>query len=202
MACVATMLNAIPTLAADPWSGSVSMTATAASYTTNDAQPRVTAVATPTLTAGYKLSIYNDLGQQVCVPGDYDDPSRCSTLITAPLNGSRTFTAYVLYGAPPVTGPPTDDVRATSTTVTISNVGYVNSSLSLLSTVTSYGTNDAQPRVTALATPALTGGYKLSIYNDLGQQVCVPGDYDDPSRCSTQVSAPLKGSRTFTAYVS
>ncbi len=66
--------------------------------------------------------MYNDLGQRVCYIGSGN--TECTGYTGAPLNESRTYTAYVSYGVPPSSGVPTNDVRATSASVTVTNVGW------------------------------------------------------------------------------
>ncbi len=198
VAVIAVTLPPLPaTAAGTPWSGEVTLTATGTSYTSNQSVPRYEATASPHLTGGYYLSVYNDLGQRVCYIGT--GYTQCTGSTGAPLNASRTYTAYVAYGTPPNVGPPTNDVRATSGSVTVTNLGYVNSSITLTTTATSYTSNQSTPRYEATVSPHLTAGYYLSVYNDLGQRVCYVGT--GYTQCTGYTSAPLNASRTYTAYV-
>jgi hypothetical protein len=176
---------------------SISLNTTATSYTTNESAPTVTAQVSPSLSGGYALSVYNDDGWLICVT--YQGSS-CNGGAAAPMNGSRVMTAYVALGDPPSTGPPTNDLRATSNAVGVSNLGYVNQSINLAITNTSYSNNDALPTVTATVSPALSGGYTLMVYNDAGELICMQ-DSQGQSTCTGGAPAPLNVTRTMTAYV-
>lgn len=119
---VALGLQSLPASAATPWSGTLTLTGSGVSYTSNQSTPTFQASVSPYLTSGYYLSVYDDFGRQVCTATfPYNS---CSASLSAPLNSSRSYTAYVAYGTPPTTGPPANDVRAVSNTVVVTKTGW------------------------------------------------------------------------------
>ncbi len=113
MICASFALHSMPSTAVmTPWSGTASLSVSTLSYSSSQTAPTFTATASPTLTDGYYLSVYNDTQQLVC-SATYS--GTCTGSAYAPMNGSRSYTAYVAYGTPPNSGPPTNDVRAQST---------------------------------------------------------------------------------------
>jgi RHS repeat-associated protein len=176
----------------------VSLSATATSYNSNQSAPMLTAVATPTLSgSGDKVALYDFTNATLfCFSSNSDS---CGGLGPAPENGTRQYKAYVLTGTPPASSLPTTGVLATSSLVTITNVGYVNTGLSLTATSRSYSVNDAVPSFSAVADPALSGGYYLSVYDDTGALQCSASA--PSSNCGGNAYAPLNGTRTYTAYV-
>ena len=175
----------------------LTLTSPATSYTTNESPPTITAVVDPYMTGNYVMSVYDDTGALRCEADTYNNS--CHFTATAPVNGTRTFTAYVAAGLPPSSGPPTDDVRATSAPVTIRNVGYVNDSLTLTASAASYTTNESPPTITAVVDPYMTGNYVMSVYDDTGALRCEADTYNNS--CHFTATAPVNGTRTFTAYV-
>jgi hypothetical protein len=174
-----------------PWSGTATLTASATSYTTNQSPPTYQASVSPSLTYGYFLSVYNDLGQRAC----YVSSGACSGNLQAPLNESRSYTAYVSHGTPPSSGPPTNDVRATSSAVTVTKTGYAGT---LTLTTPNSVVDNGSIVVTVAAVPAPGSPYTVSIYRaDTGQRLTTCS-----STCSVSVGAPADGSYyTLAAYV-
>jgi hypothetical protein len=153
------------------WSGAVSLSATATSYNSNQSEPMLTAVATPTLSgSGDQVALYDYTDATLFCSNSSGDS--CGGLGPAPENGTRQYKAYVLTGTPPPSSLPTTGVLATSSVVTITNLGYVNTGLALTVTSRSYSVNDSVPSFSAVADPGLSGGYWLSVYDENGILQC------------------------------
>ncbi len=195
--CATSGVEAVPASADTvPWSGTATLTTSGSTeYSTNQSSPTYEASVSPNLSGGYYLSVYDDLGHRVC----FVSSGGCSGYLGVAMNTSRTYTAYVSYGYPANSGPPTNDVRATSGAVTVTNLGYVNSSITLTTSgSTEYSTNQSSPTYEASVSPNLSGGYYLSVYDDLGHRVC----FVSSGGCSGYLGVAMNTSRTYTAYVS
>jgi hypothetical protein len=186
-------LLAAPSASADTWSGTLALTASRPSYTLTQGPGGIGVTATPSVPAPYYISIYDDTGAQVC--SNYAQ-SYCNTSGYAPVNQSRTYTAYIAQDAP-YTGAPSNDVRATAT-VTVSNQGYINGSLPMTASRPSYTLSQGPGGIGVTATPSVPAPYYISIYDDTGAQVC--SNYAQ-SYCNTSGYAPVGGTRTYTAYI-
>jgi hypothetical protein len=149
------------------WSGTVSISATATSYNSNQSAPSLTALANPTLlSSGYKLAMYDQTNATLACTTSSSDS--CTAPGPAPVNGTRKYVAYVLTGTPPASALPTTGIKATSVLVTITNLGYVSTTISLTASSRSYSVNDAVPTFTASVDPVVPGGYYLSVYDENG----------------------------------
>lgn len=96
-----------------PWAGTLSLTADRTTVDANAPSALLTATLSNPLTSPYWVSIYDDTGGWIaqCYVGS----TSCQTSVQPPTGGTRTYTAYVAQDLPRP-GPPTNDVRATSTT--------------------------------------------------------------------------------------
>jgi hypothetical protein len=175
----------------------VDLSTTATNYTSNDPAPTLRATVDPILGFAQTVAAYDQNGQLRC-QGDRYTASCWSVSAPAPENGTSTYTAYVIDGAAPTSGPPTSPA-ASSGPITIHNLGYLNTSLTLTSSVVTVTTEDPMPTLTAAADPGMSGSYVMSVYDNTGQLKCQAGTYS--TGCHATGNVPLNGSRTYTAYV-
>ncbi len=172
LAAAATMtMVAAPAHAASdpqlPWSGTFDpWTATTLETTVNTDYSVVEISVTPATYGDYRVSVYDDAGKRVCrSSGTF--PTGCSFTSHPDTNSSKTYVAYVAADTP-TTGPPTQDVRAVSSPITITNVGWQGDWVSF--GPVEFG-NDYQ-LIEAKVTPPTTGGYSVSVYREDGHRVC------------------------------
>ena len=202
---IATSLVTGVAQAADPFSGTVAL---AADRTETEANPSkrsstLTATASTPVYGPYTISIYDDLNNRVasCSGTSSSGYNVCTATVTPANNATRTYTAYVAQDYPTL-GPPVSDVKASSSPVSVTNVGYAGT----LTLATNRVQTDAQnpaATVTATASTPVYGPYTISIYDDLNARVasCSGGPSSGYVSCAATVSPPSNGVRTYTAYV-
>ena len=183
--------------AAAAWSGTITLATTGVSYSLDETPPTVYATTSETVFSPYKVSIYDDLDQLInwC-----DFAAGCSAPGSVPVNTTRTYVAYVALDAPS-TGPPVNDVRATSGRVSVSNTGYQNNTIVLYSTRPTYGYGDSPGDLTVTVDPLSMSPYKVSIYDDLGQRMTYCDGYAHGCAAYAASVAPSRGTRSYVAYV-
>ena len=109
--------------AATPWSGSItSFTADTLTTDVNHDYAIVSVEVSEPVRDGYLISVYDDSGTRVC-QSMTSYPTGCAFTSRPATNSSKSYTAYVALDAP-TSGPPTDDVRATTGPLTITNIGW------------------------------------------------------------------------------
>jgi hypothetical protein len=180
-----------------PWAGTVTLTTSQSTTDVNDPWASLTATASPQLSDGLQMAIYDDTGHRVSPGGCYS--TGCSAQVMPGTNAGRTYTAYVSAN-PPDSGLPTSDVRATSTSVTVTNLGWTGTIALATSTTT---TDAGAPFASLTATPSTSmgGGYVMAIYDDTGHRVS--GGYGCYyGTCTASVMPATNATRTYTAYVS
>jgi RHS repeat-associated protein len=188
------------------WSGSVTLATSAASVDANDPVATLTATLDASLTAPYYLSVYDDLGRRVayCYPGDCVGGVTLKADVAPDNNQTRLYTAYVARDLPS-SGPPIDDVRATSlSAVTVENVGWTGS-VGLVNSRAVVDANEPTAVLTATLSKKLAGPYWLSIYDDRGVRVsqchssfpCADGG----TSLTVSVTPDNNATRVYTAYV-
>ncbi|WP_407341987.1 RHS repeat-associated core domain-containing protein [Pengzhenrongella phosphoraccumulans] len=188
------------------WSGTVLLSVDRTQVDVHDPFATLTATVSPKLDGPYWLSIYDEAGVLIasCQNDAYGLCGSAATTLTrrvyADTNVTRTFTAYVAQHAPDGSVP-SDDLRATSNTISVRNFGW-NGSVTL-----TRGWNEAsgQTQLTAIASAKLDGPYWLSIYDDLGTLIasCTNDYYGPCGTAATTLTQNLQiaANRTFTAYV-
>jgi hypothetical protein len=180
-----------PASADSTWSGSVTLTSSATSYASGDPAPSIDAVVDPVLDGSTTLAVYDDTDTLVCWTGAFN--GGCSGFANAPVNGQRTYTAYVASGSTPTSQPPTAGVIASSAPITVLNRGWVGGiDLSAEPLGTDYfsltaSIDDSPPT------------YTLSLYDQTNWRVCSQSSYN--RGCSALVPRPGSGAVTYTAYV-
>lgn len=165
------------------FTGTVTLTTDKTTLTDSVKQAQLVANLSNLLGSGEYISFYDDQGTLVHSCAYYGYPTAsCSTYVAVPLNTTRTYTAYVSTAAPNP-GPPTG-IEATSNSVTITNVGYVNQSISLSfdpAHVIPYGF--LLPKVTL--SPAVSYPYLISFYTDAGKNIgSCPTQYGAVPSCT------------------
>lgn len=200
------------------WTGSVELEVTPGEVSYLDPSATLVATVTPSLAGDYQLSIYDEDGTFVggcdaspapnTVAQACDVPTiRREVGIVVPLDETRSFTAYVSRGTPPMNGPPTNDVRAVSSTVAVHNRPWAGT-VSVGGTVV-----DGQPFLVMTASPQLAYPYWIAVYDESGQWAagCAaysymwgtsqPFLYCEPQAGTSIAASPLGGSGTYTPYV-
>ena len=194
------------------WAGTVTLRVSRDQVDVHNTNATVTATTSVALRPPYKLTIYDaDTGRQVgwcegvstssCY--DTNKATLSKTISVGEANATRRFVAYVAQDYPSNTLP-TNDVRATSNTVSVTNTGWAGK----VTLTRSAANPDSYVWFTAETKPALAGPYYLSIYDSSGQLVrrCGPGYPCSGTATTTTMSAAVpkdgvNATRTFVAYV-
>ena len=186
--------------AATPWSGSfTSFTADTLTTDVNHNYAIASVDVSPKVAGGYKVSVYDDAGTRVCYSTS-SYPTGCAFTSRPATNSSKSYTAYVALDTP-TSGPPTDDVRATTGPLTITNIGWTGSFTSFTADTLTTDVNHDYAIVSAEVSPKTAGGYKVSVYDDdTGQRKCVSSS-SYPKGCALTSRPPANTTKSYTAYV-
>ena len=183
------------------WTGVVSLTTDRATVDANQPNATLSATLSKTLMWPYRVTVYDDLGNRM-FGGDYDACNTSCTITVSPGNDqTRTYTAYVAHMSDAsYTHPPTTDVRSTSNSVSITNLGW-NGLISLNAEGANITPTNPTATLTARLSKTLMWPYKVTVYDDLGNRM-FGGDYDAcNTSCTITVSPGNDQTRTYTAYV-
>ncbi|BDO42095.1 hypothetical protein CELD12_15850 [Cellulomonas sp. NTE-D12] len=192
------------------WSGTVSLTISRTQVDVHNTMASVTATADAPLDGPYNLSIYDADSHQLiatCNQSTCGGTSRnvTSNNVSTTTNATRHFVAYVAQDAPGNYTLPSNDVRATSNTVAVTNTGW-SGTVSLTISRTQVDVHNTMASVTATADAPLDGPYNLSIYDADSHQLiatCNQSTCGGTSRnvTSNNVSTTTNATRHFVAYV-
>ncbi len=182
--------------AADPWSGTVTASVGTTTTDANSPETTLTLTLSKPLTYPYAVSVYDDLGNRL-----YCDAtagySSYPVGVSPATNATRTYTAYVAQDCP-TPGPPTNDVKATSS-ATVSNVGYTGTVTASVGTTTTDANSPGTTLTMTLSKP-MALPYAVSVYDDLGNRLYCDGRAGYSSY-PVGVSPATNATRTYTAYV-
>lgn len=198
-AVTVTNLGGTTTTPAPPWAGTVTLATSSTSYSIDNAPtPTVVAYASARVTGSTSISVYDAAGNRVA---SCQWTSVCTASVTAPLNSTRGFTAYVGQDAP-TTGPPAS-ILATSNVATVANSGYVSGGIALFASPDHYAMSSGAPLLFALPAFTVTAPYIISIYTAAGQRAasCAASGSGGYWACQSTASVPLNSSATYTAYI-
>ncbi|MDQ1685214.1 MAG: hypothetical protein QOC82_1951 [Frankiaceae bacterium] len=178
------------------WTGSVSLTTSAAQTDANNPYATLTATLSKTLASPYQFSIYDDLGSRITCT-TYTGTTTFTASVAPGTHTSRTYTAYVALDCP-TSSPPANPAAQTGG-VTVTNVGY-NGSLSLTTDRSETSPSSPNATLTATLSKNLAGSYQLSIYDDTGSRLTCSG-YTGTTTFTASATPPTDTSRVYTAYV-
>jgi hypothetical protein len=175
------------------WHGSISMSADSTTVTAGNSGTTLRYDVSSGLSSPYQISIYNQYGnREYCTSASYRPPYN----VSVSLNSSMTYTAYIAQDCP-MTGLPTNDIRAVSDSVTVTNVGW-HGGISLSANRTTVDASNSGATLTYSIDPNLANPYQVSIYNQYGQrEYCASSAYQPPAN----VGVPIKLTNTYTAYI-
>lgn len=178
------------------YAGSVMLSASRTVVTADSPSQTLSLSATPVPSTPYMLSVYDDLGTRIY----YSTGSETyGSLVVAPAVGAtRTYTAYVAQGIPPNPGPPTADVRVTSS-VSVTNAGYLGT-VTLAVDRSQLDGSHASAHLTLATSSAVAASLYLSVYDHSGSLVYYSKSYS--STGSLTLTLPANTTRVYTAYVS
>jgi YD repeat-containing protein len=200
------------------WVGEAALSVSRTEVDVHDTRATVTATSSRPLAGPYYLSLHDDLGNRIafCGSNSWNDfggtctRTSSGTTLTATVsvetNKTRTYTAYVAQDG--LNARPTTDVRATSNTVQVRNLGW-NGSVVISRRTDSNG----HATLTAETSPNVAGPYYLSLHDDLGNRIafCGSNSWNDFGGTCTRTSSGTALTatvavntslpRTYTAYV-
>ncbi|TFH71287.1 RHS repeat-associated core domain-containing protein [Cellulomonas sp. HD19AZ1] len=183
------------------WVGSVSLKVDRTALDSANREVLLEVETSIAIPSPYRVTIYDDAGKLVMNCGQDSDstwwsngcrpsattPFKREVKVVVPDYTSRTFTAYVSKDAPGL-GPSVDDVRASSTAPTVTNVGWVGSVSVDARRIDDYS-DGYSLQLTVKATMPVVAPYRVVIYDNTGAIVKICG-WDRESGWSSNACNP------------